>query len=217
MYKSSLYISYVQYFVYLYFLKYQRKLKFCEKKNLEDSNRKYSSLLSTMSVHLTTCTLTHNLLSNNLFLFFQYSEFLDSVLTKGADIFKSFDFKLEGDFSLPRQTINFFHLNKFFLIGGIVPMTFGKNLPFVSVLKYLHLTNRVWSIYLIVKGYNSLTTVLFCWIILNVQKFSCPFIWYCSAFHSVSLWSFKGLVLMHTMVWGLQLVLKSWKWRVMLK
>lgn len=48
-------------------------------------------------------------------------------MTKGANIFKSFDFKLEGDFSLPRQTINFFHWNKFFLIGGIVPMTFGKN------------------------------------------------------------------------------------------
>ena len=57
---------------------------------------------------------------------FQYSEFLDSVLTKGANIFKSFDFKLEGDFSLPRNTFNLFHYDQFFLIGGLVPMTFGK-------------------------------------------------------------------------------------------
>lgn len=60
------------------------------------------------------------------FYYFQYSEFLDSVLTKGANIFKSFDFKLEGDFSFPRHTINFFHFEKSFLIGGLVPMTFGK-------------------------------------------------------------------------------------------
>ena len=68
---------------------------------------------------------------------FQYSEFLDSVLTKGANIFKSFDFKLEGDFSLPRNTFELFHYDKFFLIGGLVPMTFGKVFLSVSVVFFL--------------------------------------------------------------------------------
>lgn len=58
---------------------------------------------------------------------FQYSEFLESVLTKGANIFKNFDLKLEGDFSLPRQPFELLKdKTKYFLVGGIVPMTFSK-------------------------------------------------------------------------------------------
>lgn len=58
---------------------------------------------------------------------FQYSEFLDNVLTKGVNIFKNFDLKIEGDFSLPRTSFNYFHREKHFLVGGLVPMHFGKN------------------------------------------------------------------------------------------
>ena len=76
---------------------------------------------------------------------FQYSEFLDSVLTKGANIFKSFDFKLEGDFSLPRNTFNLFHYDQFFLIGGLVPMTFGK-MFFVSFNSCFSLTLFLFSL-----------------------------------------------------------------------
>ncbi|KAJ8321022.1 hypothetical protein KUTeg_002609 [Tegillarca granosa] len=39
--------------------------------------------------------------------------------------FKSFDLELKGDFSFPRTNIELFKYSQFFLVGGLVPMTFG--------------------------------------------------------------------------------------------
>ncbi|XP_048258717.1 uncharacterized protein LOC124137708 isoform X1 [Haliotis rufescens] len=54
-----------------------------------------------------------------------YSEIINAVINgDGANAFSSFDITLQGDFSIPRKSINFFHYKYFFLIGGLVPMTF---------------------------------------------------------------------------------------------
>ncbi|CAH1242180.1 Hypp6488 [Branchiostoma lanceolatum] len=53
-------------------------------------------------------------------------EAIDLLLSKSEeDIFSSFDIKLRGTFSFPRRTVNFFSYETFFLIGGMVPATFG--------------------------------------------------------------------------------------------
>lgn len=44
--------------------------------------------------------------------------------------FKSFDLTISGSFDIPKHSITLLKKEYFFLIGGIVPMTFGK-------LKYL--------------------------------------------------------------------------------
>lgn len=60
--------------------------------------------------------------------FFQLTEFID-VLMNGqiANILQSFDVPLKGDFSFPKQSVNFFpplHLQ--YPLGGFIIMTFGK-------------------------------------------------------------------------------------------
>ncbi|XP_046360096.2 uncharacterized protein LOC124137716 [Haliotis rufescens] len=54
-----------------------------------------------------------------------YSEIINAFINgDGANTFSSFDITLQGDFSIPRQPINFFRYKYKFLIGGLVPMTF---------------------------------------------------------------------------------------------
>ncbi|XP_046562947.1 uncharacterized protein LOC124271840 [Haliotis rubra] len=54
-----------------------------------------------------------------------YSDIINAIINgDGTNAFSSFDITLQGDFSIPRETIPFFKFEKFFLIGGIVPMTF---------------------------------------------------------------------------------------------
>ncbi|XP_067658325.1 uncharacterized protein [Haliotis asinina] len=54
-----------------------------------------------------------------------YTEVIQTVInTDFTDFFKSFDVILEGKFEIPRQNFNFFSHKWFFLVGGIVPMTF---------------------------------------------------------------------------------------------
>ena len=56
----------------------------------------------------------------------QYSDIIISITDGGAeDLFKSMDLAINGDFSIPRQTSIFFKYKQHFLIGGLVPMTFG--------------------------------------------------------------------------------------------
>ncbi|KAK7494165.1 hypothetical protein BaRGS_00014638, partial [Batillaria attramentaria] len=54
-----------------------------------------------------------------------YSDIIASITNGGADdLFKSFDLTLAGDFGVPRREETFFKYKQFFLVGGLVPMTF---------------------------------------------------------------------------------------------
>ena len=63
---------------------------------------------------------------------FQYSEMMRKITNGGSeDLFKSFDLTINGDFSVPKKTTNFFEYKQFFLLAGMVPMTFGMNNHFL--------------------------------------------------------------------------------------
>ncbi|KAL8609977.1 hypothetical protein ACOMHN_029470 [Nucella lapillus] len=65
-----------------------------------------------------------------------YSDIMNSIEENGGeDLFKSFDLSISGDFSVPRQSINFFKYKQFFLVGGIVPMTFKFRADISSQMK----------------------------------------------------------------------------------
>ncbi|KAI8518956.1 hypothetical protein Bbelb_022130, partial [Branchiostoma belcheri] len=54
------------------------------------------------------------------------NEAIDLLLSKDTEeLFKSLDLTFRGGWEYPRQTINFFSYSQFFLVGGLVPMTFG--------------------------------------------------------------------------------------------
>ncbi|KAK3101942.1 hypothetical protein FSP39_007535 [Pinctada imbricata] len=53
-----------------------------------------------------------------------YSDFIEKIFDDPEDIFKSFDLSVKGDFSFPRVEIILFSYSQFFMVGGLVPMTF---------------------------------------------------------------------------------------------
>ncbi|XP_048250793.1 uncharacterized protein LOC124111176 [Haliotis rufescens] len=55
-----------------------------------------------------------------------YSEILNAIINgEAGEAFKSFDLTLQGSFGFPRISVMFFEYEQFFLVGGLVPMTFG--------------------------------------------------------------------------------------------
>lgn len=51
---------------------------------------------------------------------------IDRLLGGDGKEFESFDFTLEGDFGLPRQTTIFFQFNQQFFLGGFIAISFGE-------------------------------------------------------------------------------------------
>ncbi|KAK3609657.1 hypothetical protein CHS0354_035942 [Potamilus streckersoni] len=55
-----------------------------------------------------------------------YSEFIEKLFSSNAEnAFKSFDLTLRGRFDFPRSEFELFSYRQFFLLGGLIPMTFG--------------------------------------------------------------------------------------------
>ncbi|XP_046574117.1 uncharacterized protein LOC124282192 [Haliotis rubra] len=54
-----------------------------------------------------------------------YSDIIYAITNDdGTNAFSSFDITLQGNFSIPRKSTSFFKRTKYFLVGGILPMTF---------------------------------------------------------------------------------------------
>ena len=65
-------------------------------------------------------------MSHDFFTLFQYFDFYDQLYDDRENAFTSIDLTLTGILDFPRQDVQAMEYTKDFLLGGLVPMTFGN-------------------------------------------------------------------------------------------